>query len=216
MLVLVIATFDYRFFKVYAGFIYAATVLLLAVLQVPGMASPTGAYIDIPGATLLQLSPAEFSKLGLLVVLASMLSELRTHRPELRDVLRACLIAGVSIGLVFINSEIGTVIVLVSITVGMLVVAGTRARHLAALAVVALVLIFLAFQSGLIQDYQKATAHRVPGPREQRRGPAVQPRAVADRDRLRRPDGPWVPRRHPDQPRLRARAAHRLHLHGRG
>jgi len=35
-------------------------------------------------------------------------------------------------------------------------VAGTRARHLAALAVVALALIFLAFQSGLIQDYQKA------------------------------------------------------------
>ena len=156
VLVLVIATFDYRFFKVYAGFIYAATVLLLAVLQVPGMASPTGAYIDVPGATLLQLSPAEFSKLGLLVVLAAMLSELRTHRPELRDVLRACLIAGVSMGLVFINSEIGTVIVLVSITVGMLVVAGTRARHLAALAVVALALIFLAFQSGLIQDYQKA------------------------------------------------------------
>ncbi len=67
VIVLVIATFDYRFFKVYAGFIYAATLLLLAILQIPGMASPTGAYIDIPGAALLQISPAEFSKLGLLV-----------------------------------------------------------------------------------------------------------------------------------------------------
>ncbi|HEX6131975.1 MAG TPA: FtsW/RodA/SpoVE family cell cycle protein [Actinomycetota bacterium] len=154
VLVMVVATFDYRFFKVYAGFIYAATLLLLAILQIPGMASSTGAYIDIPGATLLQISPAEFSKLGLLVVLAAMLSELRTPQPELSDVLRASLLAVASIGLVFVNSEIGTVIVLVAMTVGMLVVAGTRAKHLAALAVTAIVLILLAFQTGLIKDYQ--------------------------------------------------------------
>jgi rod shape determining protein RodA len=154
VLVMVVATFDYRFFKVYAGFVYAATLLLLAILQIPGMASSTGAYIDIPGATLLQISPAEFSKLGLLVVLAAMLSELRTPQPELPDVLRASLLAVASIGLVFVNSEIGTVIVLVAMTVGMLVVAGTRAKHLAALAVIAIVLILLAFQTGLIKDYQ--------------------------------------------------------------
>ena len=155
VIVLVIATFDYRFFKVYAGFIYAATLLLLALLQVPAMQSPVpGAYIDIPGASLLQISPAEFSKLGLLVVLAAMLSELRTPQPELRDVLRASALALTSIGLVFINSEIGTVIVLVAITVGILVVAGTRVKHLAALTVGALVLIFFAFQTGLIEDYQ--------------------------------------------------------------
>ena len=154
VLVLVIATFDYRFFKVYAGFIYAASLLLLAILQIPGMASPTGAYIDIPGATLLQISPAEFSKIGLLFVLAAMLSELRTPQPELRDVLRVCVLSLTSIGLVFINSEIGTVIVLVAIAVGILVVAGTRVKHLAALTVAAILLIFLAFQSGLIEDYQ--------------------------------------------------------------
>jgi rod shape determining protein RodA len=155
VLVLVIATFDYRFFKVYAGFIYAGTLLLLALLQVPGMQSPVpGAYIDIPGAELLQISPAEFSKLGLLVILAAMLSELRTSQPELRDVLRACVLALTSIGLVFINSEIGSVIVLVAITVGILVVAGTRVKHLAALTVAALLMIGLAFQTGLIEDYQ--------------------------------------------------------------
>ncbi|HSL12291.1 MAG TPA: rod shape-determining protein RodA [Actinomycetota bacterium] len=154
VLVLVIATFDYRFFKVYAGFIYAGTLLLLAILQIPGMSSATGAYIDIPGAALLQISPAEFSKLGLLVVLAAMLSELRTPQPELRDVARVCVLALASIGLVFINSEIGTVIVLVAIVVGILVVAGTRVKHLAALSVAALLMIFLAFQTGVIEDYQ--------------------------------------------------------------
>ncbi len=154
VLVLVIATFDYRFFKVYAGFVYAGTLLLLAILQIPGMASASGAYIDIPGADLLQISPAEFSKLGLLVVLATMLSELRTPQPELRDVVRVCVLALTSIGLVFVNSEIGTVIVLVALTVGILVVAGTRVKHLAALTVAAVLMIFLAFQTGLIEEYQ--------------------------------------------------------------
>jgi rod shape determining protein RodA len=158
VLILVIATVNYRFFKVYAGFIFGACLLLLALLHVPGLAASEGGttnYIDIPGVSLLQLSPPEFVKIGLLVMIAAILSELRTPVPELRDVLRVSLVAGVAIGLVLINVEIGTTIVLIAMTVGMLVVAGTRVRHLAALALTALLLIFLAFQAGAIKDYQK-------------------------------------------------------------
>ncbi len=36
VLLLVMATFDYRFLKVYAGFIYGATLVGLLVLQIPG------------------------------------------------------------------------------------------------------------------------------------------------------------------------------------
>jgi rod shape determining protein RodA len=158
VLILVIATVNYRFFKVYAGFIFGACLLLLVLLHVPGLAASEGGttnYIDIPGVSLLQLSPPEFAKIGLLVMIAAILSELRTPVPELRDVLRVSLVAGVAIGLVLINVEIGTTIVLIAMTVGMLVVAGTRVRHLAALALTALLLIFLAFQAGAIKDYQK-------------------------------------------------------------
>jgi rod shape determining protein RodA len=158
VLILVIATVNYRFFKVYAGFIFGACLLLLVLLHVPGLAASEGGttnYIDIPGVSLLQLSPPEFAKIGLLVMIAAILSELRTPVPELRDVLRVSLVAGVAIGLVLINVEIGTTIVLIAMTVGMLVVAGTRVRHLAALALTALLLILLAFQAGAIKDYQK-------------------------------------------------------------
>ena len=157
VLVLVLATFDYRFFKVYAGFLFAGTIVLLAALQVPGLSSSpggAGAYIDIPGADLLQISPSEFSKIGVLVILAAILSELRTPQPELRDVLRVCAVAGVAMLLVFINIEIGTVIVLGAILTGTLVVAGARAKHLVALAGTTLVLLFLAFQAGAIEAYQ--------------------------------------------------------------
>jgi rod shape determining protein RodA len=157
VLILLIATFDYRFFKVYAGFIFGACLVLLALLHVPGLeASSAGTtnYIDIPGVNLLQISPSEFAKIGLIVMLAAMLSEIRTAVPELRDVVRVCTVAIVTMAAVFINVEIGTTIVLIAITVGILVVAGTRARHLAALGVAAAVMILLAFQLGAIKDYQ--------------------------------------------------------------
>jgi rod shape determining protein RodA len=157
ILLLVMATFDYRFLKVYSGFIFGATLIMLVVLQIPGVSGGEGGtsnYIDIPGVNLLQISPSEFSKIGLIVILAAMLSELKSPVPELGDVIRVLVVAGLTMGLVFINVEIGTTIVLMTITVGVLVVAGTRAKHLIALAVAAIVLIALAFQLNVIKDYQ--------------------------------------------------------------
>jgi rod shape determining protein RodA len=158
VLLLVIATFDYRFFKVYSGFIYGATVVLLLLVHVPGLSSSAGGtsnYINIPGAALLQISPSEFAKIGLLVILAAMLSELRGPVPTVQDLVRVLGVALLTIGLVFINVEIGSVIVLVAITVGMLVVAGTRPRHLLILATASILMIFLALQLGVIKDYQR-------------------------------------------------------------
>jgi rod shape determining protein RodA len=157
ILLLVMATFDYRFLKVYSGFIFGATLVMLVLLQIPGVSGGEGGtsnYIDIPGVNLLQISPSEFSKVGLIVILAAMLSELKTPVPQLGDLIRVLVVAGLTIGLVFINVEIGTTIVLITITVGILVVAGTRAKHLIALAVAAIVLIALAFQLNVIKDYQ--------------------------------------------------------------
>jgi rod shape determining protein RodA len=157
ILLLLVATFDYRFLKVYAGFIFGTTLFLLLLLQIPGVAgsvSGTSNYINIPGVSLLQISPSEFSKIGLIVILSAMLSELRTPIPELADVVRVLMVAALTMGLVFINVEIGTTIVLMAITVGILVVAGTRAKHLIALALGSLLLIGLAFQLNVIEDYQ--------------------------------------------------------------
>jgi rod shape determining protein RodA len=157
VLMLLVAAFDYRFMKVYAGFVWGATLIGLLLLRIPGVGSSTTGtsnYIDFPGVNLLQISPPEFAKIGLVVMLAAILSELRGPVPALVDVLRACLVTSLTALLVFINVEIGTVIVLAAIAVGTLVVAGTRPKHLAALALTAVVLIFLAFRLGAIENYQ--------------------------------------------------------------
>src|SRR5207344_1474818 len=97
----------------------------------------------------LQITPSEFVKVAIIVMLAAVLSELRSPVPTLRDVLRVCVIAAIPMVLVFIQPDIGTTIVLVAILGGMLVVAGTRPRHLLALGLTAVVALFLAFQLGV-------------------------------------------------------------------
>ncbi|MFN8234184.1 MAG: rod shape-determining protein RodA [Actinomycetota bacterium] len=151
---LLIATFDYRFFKVYAGLLYAVSVLSLVLVQVPGIGSTSSGaqrWFALGG---FQFTPSEFAKLALILMLSAMLSELKTPTPELADVIRACLVAMVPMALVFVQPDIGTSIVLVAIVVGILVVAGTKLWHLLALAGTAIVVILLAFQLGVIKDYQ--------------------------------------------------------------
>jgi rod shape determining protein RodA len=153
VMLIVVAAFDYRFYKVYAGFIYAATIVALVLVRTPLGASPAGAqrWFTFGG---FQLTPSEFAKIALAIMVGAVLSEIRTAEPTLTDVLRVTLIGLVPMGLVFIQPDIGTTIVLVAIVVGILVVAGTRAKHLAILALASIVLLFGAFQMGIIKDYQ--------------------------------------------------------------
>jgi rod shape determining protein RodA len=156
VIVLVIATVDYRFFKVYAGFFYVGTCLALVLVRIPGIGATDTAgiaqrYFSIAG---FQITPSEFAKLGLIVMLAAVISELRSGVPTVQDLIRLIAIATVPLVLVFIQPDIGTSIVIVAIVVGMLVVAGTRPRHLAILSIGGVVMIALALQLGVIKDYQ--------------------------------------------------------------
>ena len=141
VLILVMATFDYRFLKVYAGFIYAGVVVTLLLVRVPFLgSSAAGAqrWFEVAG---FQVTPSEFAKLGLIVMLAASLSEMRHSLPTIQDVIRLCGLVVVPLVLVFTQPDIGTSIVLVAIAAGMFLVAGVSGRHLAALVVICLVLI---------------------------------------------------------------------------
>jgi rod shape determining protein RodA len=153
--VLIAASFDYRFLKVYAGLVYALSLALLILVRTPLGTTVKGSqrWFQLAG---FQFAPSELAKLALIVMLAAMLAEVRTGDLSLRDVFRASAIAAIPGLLVFLQPDLGTSIVLVAILVGILVVAGARARHLGVLALTAIVLIFGAFQLGLVKDYQIA------------------------------------------------------------
>jgi rod shape determining protein RodA len=154
VLMLAIASFDYRFLKVYAGFVYAAVVLALILVRVPFLgSSAAGAqrWFAVGGY---QITPSEFAKIGLIVMLSASLSELKRGVPTVQDVIRLCGIAVLPLVLVFTQPDIGTSIVVVAIAGALLLVAGVSGRHLAALLIVSVVLIGAAFQLGVVKDYQ--------------------------------------------------------------
>lgn len=155
VVVLVVASFDYRFLKVYAGMIYAASLVLLVLVRTPLGTAVKGSqrWFELFG---FQLTPSEIAKVALIVMLATFLSEIRRSGNDLSlpDVYSATAIAGLPAVLVFLQPDLGTSIVLASILVGVLVVAGARGRHLALLALTALVLVVAALQTGLVREYQ--------------------------------------------------------------
>src|SRR5439155_15247955 len=132
LVVVLIASFDYRFFKVYAGFIYLGALVALVLVKIPGIGAtdPSGVaqrWFAIAG---IQITPSEITKVCAIVMLAAILSEIRAPEPALGDLVRVLAVAAVPLVLVFIQPDIGTSIVLAAIIVGMLIVAGTRLKHL--------------------------------------------------------------------------------------
>jgi len=157
VVVIAMMSFDYRFLKIYSGFIYLASILALVLVRIPGLGATdsTGTaqrWFEIAG---FQITPSEFTKLALIVMLGAVLAGIRTSEPTLADVGKVLLISMVPLALVFLQPDIGTSISIVAIVVGMLIVAGTRLRHLLVLTVVGVVAITLVFQSGAIEDFQR-------------------------------------------------------------
>lgn len=157
VIVMLMASFDYRFLRIYAGMIYGASIVLLLLVRTPLGTTVKGSqrWFELFG---FQLTPSELTKISLIVMLATYLAELRRTSGELslQHVYAATAIAAIPAVLVFLQPDLGTSIVLVSILVGILVVAGARGRHLGILALTAIVLIFGALQLGLVREYQIA------------------------------------------------------------
>jgi rod shape determining protein RodA len=152
IVVMAAASFDYRFIKVYAGLVYASSLVLLLLVRTPLGTTVKGSqrWFELFG---FQLAPSELAKLAVIAMLAAFVSEIRGEL-TLRDVFRASGLAAIPAVLVFLQPDLGTSIVFAAILVGVLVVAGARPRYLAALALSAAILIFAGFQVGLVKEYQ--------------------------------------------------------------
>jgi rod shape determining protein RodA len=148
----VTALIDYRLVKIYAGLIYVGCLGLLILVQTPLGSVAKGAQRSFQVAGF-QFSPSLFTRLGLILMLAMYLSELKGDL-DLRDVVRATSLAALPMVLVFIQPDIGTTIILAAVLVALLVASAAKARYLAVLALVGTLAIFGAFQLHIIKDYQ--------------------------------------------------------------
>ncbi len=151
----VVSRLDYRMLRAYAPFLYLLSLGGLAlVLFVGSEVNGAKAWITLPGGFSVQ--PSEFSKLALVLAMAMLLSERRDgeDRPRSTDVVQVLLLAGVPMGLVLLQDDLGSVMVLGAIMFGMIAMSGAPGGWVGGLFAVAVVGAITTVASGALDDYQ--------------------------------------------------------------
>lgn len=135
-----------------ANALYLGGVALLLLVLSPLGAATNGSQAWFSLGPL-ALQPAEIMKPLLVVALAA--HGARAGGPlDRRRLAGALLLAGVPVGLMLLQPDLGTAMVLVGLAVGVVAVAGARLRHLALLALVGLLGVVAVLQAGVLAPYQ--------------------------------------------------------------
>ena len=154
---LLMSMFDYRYLKTAAPFVYAATLLGLVLVLTPLSDAVGGAkrWIDVG---FFQVQPSEYAKLAVIMGIAAWIVERRasakTDEMGWVDVLAVSAIAAVPMVLIFLEPDLGTMMVLAAIVAVGLLIAGAKLRHFAALAGAGFLVIIVALQFNVFRDYQ--------------------------------------------------------------
>jgi rod shape determining protein RodA len=144
---------DYRKLHDNAHLFYGATCALLLLVLSPlgSTARGTQAWFALPGG--FQLQPSELAKLGIILAVAAYCYD---HRGDL-DAWRLTVaggLAAVPIGLVMLQPDLGTAMVLVFAVLGILAMAGAKPLHLLVVATAAVTVAIGVWNAGILEDYQ--------------------------------------------------------------
>ena len=156
ILMLVVSSLDSRQLKLYAPVVYGLSCLGLVAVLTPLGSIVNGArsWISLGGG--FQVEPSEFAKLSVIVICAMLLSELRQGetRPGAKAIGKAVGVAAIPILLVAAEPDLGVMIVLVLITVGMIALSGVRLRWLAGMVAGAVLGVTAIAKLHLLKAYQ--------------------------------------------------------------
>ena len=167
----VILRIDYRKFRDFSLLAYLVTCLMLVAVLTPLGSNSKGAQAWFQVAGGFQFEPSEVAKFGLIIALAGYVNE---HRGDV-DPWRLtviCALALVPVGLIQLQPDLGTNMVLLAIVITLLAVAGIRARYLLVLALLGLTGIFAVVQLGLLKEYQVARLTALVNPKGDTSGSA--------------------------------------------
>ena len=152
--------------------------LVLVLTPVGSTVNGSHSWILLPGGFSVQ--PSELAKAALCLGLAIILGERidRGAQPDLRDLAVALVVAAVPVGLVMLQPDLGSALVLGALAFGVLAVAGTPKRWLAAgLAVVAAGVV-LALTTPVLSPYQRDRLTAFVDPQADPQGIGYQTRQV--------------------------------------
>jgi rod shape determining protein RodA len=144
---------DYRKWRDFSLLAFIATCAVLFFVLTPVGSHVNGAqsWYQLPGG--FQFQPSEIAKFGLIVALCGYVNE---HRNEL-DPWRLTVLIGLALiplGLVQLQPDLGTNMVLAVIVIALLAIAGVQGRYLLILVLLGLTGVYAVFNLGLLKQYQ--------------------------------------------------------------
>ncbi len=154
------ARVDSRLLRLIGPVFYLASIAgLLAVFVIGSTINGAHAWIVIGGG--FEIQPSEFAKLGLIAALSVLFGQRAARRPpgtppRLRDLAAALGLLAVPLGLIMLQPDLGSALVLTAASLGVLIAAGVRGRWIAALILVGLLAAVLAIKGGALAEYQLA------------------------------------------------------------
>ena len=152
VVMLVVSRLDYRRAEQVATAFYVVLLVLLALVLSPFGSNALGAQRWFAIGPLL-IQPSEFAVIALILAVSTYCS----RRPEgltLRDVSRLLLMAAVPMGLIMLQPDLGTAIIMAITLLVMLAVAGIPGRILLLLLLGAALITVVAITGGFLSSYQ--------------------------------------------------------------
>lgn len=156
VLMSVVVVADHRWVRIAAPLAYVASVAGLVLVLVAGSTiNGSRSWIVVGG---MSIQPAELAKLAVVIGMALVLA----HRASARwrptvglvEVVLMLLIAAVPAVLILLQPDLGTMLVLTAVVLGVLAVSGAPRRWLALLALGGVTAAAAAVAAGLLEDYQ--------------------------------------------------------------
>jgi rod shape determining protein RodA len=145
---------DYEFWKERARALYVITIVSLIFLFLLGVASGRDRISFDLGP--MNVQPAELAKFTTLLMLAAFLAEERSDEVSYARFLGGLIIVGIPAVLVIVQPDLGSASVIVSIAMGVLLVAGAKVRYIFAISFLSIATVAAAFVGRLVNSYQVA------------------------------------------------------------
>lgn len=172
-LMLVFSRIDYHTFIDQAPLLYLIGLALLVAVLIPGIGHMKFGARRWLGPAGFWFQVSEFMKLVIIVVLARFFSEVRSDRLMLPDLVKAGFLTAIPVGLILMQPDLGTGMVLLPVLAVGAFLAGLQWKHAVALLVIGALLLPVGWFF-VLKDYQKERIETFLRPEANPRGPGYQ------------------------------------------
>jgi rod shape determining protein RodA len=157
VLAVVATRIDFRGLRALAPWIYLASVLGLVLVLSPLGTTVNGSHSWIPLPGGMSVQPSELAKAALAVGLAMLLADRRERGepPSHRDVALAWLLVGIPVGLVLLQPDLGSALVLGALGLGVVTVSGAPRRWLFGVLALGAAAVTVALTTPVLSSYQR-------------------------------------------------------------